>query len=200
VELSLYESGVTYSGPWLIDLQLGNLLRPLGNRHPRMAPHGVYPCAGEDQWLAAACRDDRDWRALCGVLTGGLDPDWGLAQRRAAEDAIDDAITAWTRRRTKEAAALDLRAAGVPAGPVNTTPDILADPQIRHRGYFVELEESLPVPGVPFRMQSCPGGDWTPCPRLGADNRAVLEEWLGYDGEKISALERAGTLADRPPP
>ena len=52
LELSLYESGVTYSGPWLIDAQLGNPIRPHGNRHPQMAPHGVYPCAGEDQWLA----------------------------------------------------------------------------------------------------------------------------------------------------
>lgn len=199
IELSLYESGVAYSGPWLIDTQLGHPLRPLGNRHPRMSPHGVYPCAGNDQWLALACRDDDDWRALCGLLDNGLDPRWTLARRRAAAEAVDAVIAAWTGSRSRDTAVCLLRSAGVPAGAVNTAPDMLADPQARHRGYFVPLEAEMSVPGVPFRMQSCPAKDWTPSPNLGADNTAVLEDWLGYDAERVHALESAGTLATAPP-
>ena len=114
VELSLHEGGVAFCGPWLVEAQLG--LQPIarvGNRHPAMAPHGVSPCAGEDAWIALSCRDDDEWCALCGVVAG-LPEKADLQQRFAAHDDIDDAISAWTRRRPKDAAAETLQAAGVP--------------------------------------------------------------------------------------
>ncbi len=44
---------------------------PLGNSHPHAAPHGVYPSAGEDQWVAIAVMDDDAWRALVHARSGG---------------------------------------------------------------------------------------------------------------------------------
>ena len=199
VELSLHEGGVAFCGPWLLETQLGTALAPLGNRHPRMAPHGVYPCAGDDQWVAVACPGDAEWQALCGVVAG-LDATADLATRQVHHDQIDASVGAWTRRYSKADAAAKLQAAGVPAGPVNTTPDMTADPQTRARGFFVPLEPGpTPMPGNPIKMPGATPDDWTPCPRLGGDNRAVLEEWLGYDDDRIDALERAGVLVDKPP-
>ena len=200
VEMSLHESGVVFCGPWLVEHQLGGKVERIGNRHPAMAPHGVYPCRGDDAWVAIACRDDADWRALCDVVGAGLDPSAHVAERRASADAIDRAISEWAASRTKEEAADALQAAGVPAGPVNVTPDMVADPQVRERGFFVPLEPGpTPVPGNPVKMDGIGSDDWTPCPRLGADNAAVLGDWLGYDDEKIAGMERAGVLADKPP-
>ena len=200
VELSLHEGGVAFCGPWLVEAQLGRQpIARIGNRHPAMAPHGVYPCAGEDAWIALSCRDDDEWRALCGVVDG-LPEDADLRQRFAAHDDIDDAIAAWTRRHPKDGAAETLQAAGVPAGPVNITPDMTADAQVRSRGFFVPLEAGpTPMPGNPIKMAGIASADWTPCPRLGADNRSVLQNWLGYDEERIEALEAAGVLVDKPP-
>jgi len=199
VEVSLHEAGVTFSGPWLIERQLGRAVMPLGNRHPQMAPHGVYRCAGADAWIALACTDASEWRALCGLLDAGLDPDASLQARMRAQPQIDTAIGAWTRRLDKHAAAEQLQQAGIPAGPVNTTPDLLADAQVRARGFFVPLEAQTPVPGNPVQMPGLSSADWTPCPRLGADNATVLEDWLGYSPERIAELERLQVLADRPP-
>ena len=120
VEMSLHEGGVAFCGPWLVETQLrGQSGRPdeqgvgrLGNRHPRLAPHGVYPCAGDDAWVAIACRDDEDWRGLCGVVEG-LDPNADLAARQAGQDRIDATLAAWTRERGKVEAARHLQAAGV---------------------------------------------------------------------------------------
>ena len=56
-----------------------------------------------------------------------------------------------------------------------------------------------PMPGNPIKMAGTSSGDWTPCPRLGADNRAVLKDWLNYDDDRINALEAAGVLVDKPP-
>lgn len=199
VEMSLHEGGVSYSGPWLIEHQLGGHIEPLGNRHPQMAPHGVYLCAGDDAWIALACRDDDDWRALCGIVDG-LQHDADLAARSANHDDIDSTIARWTSRRSKEAAAATLQTAGVPAGPINVTPDMTADPQIRYRRFFVPIESGpTPMPGNPIQMAGIGSDDWTPCPRLGSDNRAVLQEWLNYDDARLASLEEAGVLVDKPP-
>jgi crotonobetainyl-CoA:carnitine CoA-transferase CaiB-like acyl-CoA transferase len=200
IDLSMHECGVDYSGPWLVERQFGGHVVPIGNRHPAMAPHGVYPCTGEDAWVAIACADDAEWRALCGVLGAGLDPGLTLPARRAAHDVIDSTLARWTRNLGKHEAVAILQAAGVPAGPVNTAPDMLADAQIVARQFFVPLDEQTPMPGNPVRMPGLSTADWTPCPGLGADNHAVLRDWLGYADDRIGELERTGVLANEPPP
>ena len=200
VELALHESGAAFCGPWLIEHQLGGTVGRIGNRHPGMAPHGVYPCAGDDAWVAIACRDDRDWQALCGVLGGGLEARLTLAARRRDQDRIDAALAAWTAQRGKADAARALAAAGVPAGAVNATPDMVADPQVQARGFFVPLEAGgTPMPGNPIKMRGISPADWSPCPRLGADNAAVLGSWLDYDAAAVADMARAGVLFDTPP-
>ena len=212
VELALHESGAAFCGPWLVERQLSGLfpaepsslaegsMERLGNRHPNMAPHGVYPCAGEDAWVAIACRDDGDWQHLCTAVGTGLVGRANLAQRRQMHDAIDAAIAAWTSQRSKAEAERALLAAGVPAGAVNATPDMTADAQVQARGFFVPLEAGgTPMPGNPIKMGGISPADWTPCPKLGADNAPVLREWLGYDSSEVEQLMRRGVLVDKPP-
>ena len=93
-----------------------------------------------------------------------------------------------------------LQAAGIPAGPVTIAPDILADPQVSDRRYFVRLERddlpSTPMPGSPMVID----GDfersyWRVAPRLGEHNRQVLKDWLGYEASETAPLgtrRRAG--------
>jgi crotonobetainyl-CoA:carnitine CoA-transferase CaiB-like acyl-CoA transferase len=199
VELSLHEAGVCYNGPWLIERQLGGEVMPLGNRHPRMAPHGVYRCAGHDAWVAVACRDEGQWRALCTLIGGPLEPTADLTERQTQHQAIDAAISAWTAARSPADAVGALQDAGIAAGQVNAAPDMIDDPQVIHRGFFVPLDAGMPVPGTPVKMAGTATADWSPCPKLGADNAAVLKGWLGYGDEQVRELERAGVLADRPP-
>ena len=201
VEMSLHEGGVSYNGPWLIDLQLPDTADPacVGNAHPQMAPHGVYPCLGEDAWIALACANQAQWSALAGCISG-LDATLTLPQRQAISTQIDARISAWTARHDKQQAAQLLQQAGVSAGPVNTVPDMVADPQVTARDYFVTYERfDVPMPGNPIRMPQLDVSEWQPCPRLGADNAAVLKEWLGMEATDLQALQGAGALADKPP-
>ena len=199
IEMSLHDAAVSFCGPWLIDRQLGNPMERLANGHPVMVPHGVFPSAGEDEWIAIACRDEGEWRSLCSVVPG-LDPDADFATRRRDCSEIDALITRWTKCRDKWIAAEALQAAGVPAGPVNTTPDMLNDPQSRERGFFVPIEAGpTPMPGNPIKMEGISSADWTPCPKLGADNAAVLKGWLDYSDDQVAELERTGVIVDRPP-
>lgn len=205
VELSLHEGGVSFSGPWLIDQQLGHAPQCVGNRHPQMAPHGVYPCRGTDQWLALACENDQQWAALYLILqeTDGahaLGADWSFGQRQRRADKIDQCISMWTSRLNKEVAADLLQQRGIPAGPVNTTPDMVADPQVQAREFFVPYERfDTPMPGNPMHMPGLDSGQWRPCPALGEHNREVLQEWLALSDEAVDALQSQGVLLDRPP-
>ena len=200
MEMALHESGVSFCGPWLVEQQLGGAGAPIGNAHPAMSPHGVYPCSGEDAWIAIACRDDADWRRLCTLIGNGLEQQTPLTQRRSQSARIDATIAAWTATRTRDDAATALQAAGIPAGPVNTTPDMVADPQVRQRRFFVPLEPGpTPVPGNPIKMRGIGSGDWTPSPNLGADNATVLRDWLGWDEEQVLELQQAGVIVDKPP-
>ena len=155
VELSLHECGVTFNGPWLIERQLGGELGPQGNRHPEMAPHGMYRCrsrnlADDADWVAVACQDQCAWQGLVSLLGSELDPGWGLAERVARAATIDAALQDWSLGLDKDAAAEALQQAGVAAGPVATAPDMLAEPQAQAREFFAIYERfATPIPGNP---------------------------------------------------
>ena len=168
----------------------------MGNRHP---PHGVYPCQGEDEWMALACRSDDDWAALCHLIGSGLEPKADLQWRQKEHNSIDETISSWTAIRSKTQAANDLQEAGISAGPVNTTPDMTADDQVKHRGFFVPLDGNVPMPGNPVKMSGTSTEDWKTCPALGADNVQILKDWLGYSDAQIADLVKAGVLNSRPP-
>ncbi len=199
VEMSLHECGVSFSGPWLIQQQLGGEIEPIGNRHPQMAPHGVYRCEGDDEWLALGCANDDQWVALCDLIAGDLDPSADLARRLNQHEFIDGVISGWIAMRSKAKAAAQLQEAGICAGPVNTTPDMTGDDQVRHRGFFVPLDGDVPMPGNPVKMKGSSSADWKPCPKLGEDNARILKEWLGYSESRIEELVQAGVLNDKPP-
>jgi crotonobetainyl-CoA:carnitine CoA-transferase CaiB-like acyl-CoA transferase len=199
IEISLHETGVAYSGPWLIDTQLGVQPQCQGNGHPQMAPHGVYACLGEDQWLALACENDGQWRQLS-QLVGNLEAQWSLQYRLQNQEWIDDVLQTWTSTRDKNTAADILQSHGIPAGPVNSAPDMLADEQSKARGFFVPYERfATPMPGNPIHMQGLDSSQWQACPELGADNSSVLHEWLQYDADHIQRLYGEGLLHNKPP-
>src|SRR5436190_7422802 len=123
IDMACTEAGTALVGPDLLDYTVnGRPLRrdgqPDSNRShaPARAPHGIYPAAGEDNWIAIACRDDQDWHALAGVI----DEPWAkdarndtLAERLAVQDALDERLGAWTATRDRLATAEALRSAGV---------------------------------------------------------------------------------------
>ena len=83
---------------------------------------------------------------------------------------------------------------------MNTTPDMTSDPQTIARNFFVPIERGpTPIPGNPIKMNEVSSADWSPCPRLGENNHAILSEWLGYSNEDIHELESSGVIVDRPP-
>ena len=172
---------------------------PQGNRSELAVPHGVYPSAGDDRWVAIVAADDAAWNRLETALGWPHDPALAtLAGRLAAREPIDERLAAFTRARTREEVADTLQAAGVSAVPVMGPIDHHADEHLTERGFIVTLEHPEVGRerhvGNPIRMSRLPQRVAASAPCVGAGTEAVLAEWLGLGDDEITALAAGGVL------
>ena len=203
IDQSQAESALHFLTPALLDYTVhGRSQERVGNADAHLAPHGVYPAAGQDRWLAIAVRTEAQWQALCEVMRR---PELGhdsrcatLAARLTHREALDTIVAAWTQAHSAQEAEAMLQARGVPASTVQNSQELYGDPQLTHRGHFVELPDPLhgttTVEGSRFRLSRTPARVERAGPTLGRDNQYVLETILGYSPERIAALTDAGIL------
>ena len=172
----------------------------MGHRQRAMAPHGTNPSKGEDCWVAIACKNDEQWRALCNLIGHPEKSNLALSERIEQHDEIDDMICAWSLIRTNQEATALLQDYTIAAGPVNNAADITEDQQVRARQFFVPFERfNTQIPGHSIQMGGIQRNTWTRCPDLGEHNREVLRAWLNYEDDVIRALERDAVIFSAPP-
>jgi crotonobetainyl-CoA:carnitine CoA-transferase CaiB-like acyl-CoA transferase len=204
LDQSQMEASLYFLAPELLDYQAsGRVPRRAGNQAPGAAPHDAYPCAGQDQWCAVAVETDEQWRALRGVLgnpawamAAELDTAAGRLERRAL---IDQQLAEFTAGLGARALMDLLQSAGVPAGMVQRSSDLLADPQLAHRRFFrrmthVEMGE-VPYEGHQFLIRGYDNGPLTPAPCLGEHSVQVLQEVLGCSDEDLARIAASGALS-----
>ena len=198
IDVSQLEASSLILDATLIDaLNTGRVQPPLGNRDLRHAPHGVFPCAGDDRWCAIAVTTDEQWRALANLISedgslGGDECYASAAQRLAAQDELESLIAAWTCSRSVDEVEQALQAVGVPAHRVAAMRDVQDDPQLVHRGHWRPSEH--PVIGdvsyetPAWRLSDTPPPQPAHSPLLGQDNEYVYRELLGYSEEEFTQL------------
>lgn len=197
VELAMIEGEFQILGDAYIDFAMnGRERRRTGNAHPAMEPHDVFPCAGEDSWVAIAVETDEQWRLLCRV-TGleGLASDPVLATltgRQQNGGAVHTALSAWTRTKSHLAVQDALQRAGVPAAAVLDVAELLANPHVvaRHGFEYVTVRGVGPAPYVrpAFILGGTPTPLETPAPAFGQDNATIFRDLAGVDADGLTAL------------
>lgn len=202
IDLAQYEVAVSQLGEMVLEYAFtGRAPARQGNHDPALAPHQVFPCQGNDRWIAIACRSDHDWeqlRMVMGNPAWAADSHYATAPGRKAHEAdLEQGIAAWTRGFPPEELMQRLQAAGVPAGVVATNKDLLLDPQLRARDFFRTVAQPAPTGLRPHLRSSWPISGIQPppdqpAPTLGQHNRYVLAELLGYPPDQIVALEAQG--------
>jgi crotonobetainyl-CoA:carnitine CoA-transferase CaiB-like acyl-CoA transferase len=206
VDVSMQEACATFIGDeWMRYQDTGAPPARRGNRHPAYAPHGVFGCAGDDQWVALAAPDDAAWAAAARVL-GGAELAAGrfaaAAGRLAAESDLEAAIGARTAGRDKRELAGALAAAGVIAAPVLDVGEVLADAGLAARGVLRPVTHPLAgeaiQAGLPLRLASTPLPPWGAAPQHGEHSREVLQQELGLSEEAYAALAAAGITGRGP--
>ncbi len=180
----------------------GEVVTRNGNRSEQAAPHGAYPCLGEDRWVVIAVWDDEDWKRLCEEMhhpAWSADPSYETnAGRLAAADALDDELSGWTRQHDARDLMTRLQAAGIEACVCQEFQEIVDDSQLSHRGHWTRVEHSnvgsLLAERSGFRLSETDGELRTAGPNLGEHTNDILTECLGLDPVEIERLREEEVL------
>jgi crotonobetainyl-CoA:carnitine CoA-transferase CaiB-like acyl-CoA transferase len=147
---------------------------------------------------------DDEWRALCELASlpaelSSLD----RAARSREHERIDDRLAEWTRTREVTALAAELQARRIIAAPVRDARDLVTDPHLAARGFWIEVDHAAVgrrvQPSLPIHWSATPATYRRGAPCLGEHNREVLRETLGCSEVEFDELEARGVLHRRPP-
>jgi crotonobetainyl-CoA:carnitine CoA-transferase CaiB-like acyl-CoA transferase len=205
LDVSQTEVGIMTSGTAILEAQVtGRSTERNGNRarSADWAPHGAYPCRGNDEWIAISVQTDQEWRALTDVIGS---PAWSLdsrfataADRKTSEDELDRMLAESTRSQDRYDLMQRLQARGVSACAVQNAADRCdRDEQLKARGYFVPLPHSeigtWPIENFPAKFASMKvdvgGRPGRGAPAIGEDNDYVYGELLGLTAAEIATLK-----------
>ena len=198
IDYSQAEAVMQMVGPAYMDYTLNKRVAgPIGNAHPLAAgaPHGVFPCQGEDRWISIAVMTDEEWTGLVGAMKS---PDWAIADayattagRVADAEAIHSRLAEWTRSFDDHQLTATLQAAGVAAAPVLNVADLLDDPHYEARETFIEVRHPLGFDETIYgKYVKCSAGtpDVKPGPVIGQDNEHVFKDLLGLATDRYEQL------------
>ena len=203
IDTAQYETGLQFMAPILLDYKInGKVASRNGNRDPAAAPHGAYPCKGDDSWCVISASSESDWESLCRAMGN---PAWTkesrfatLQSRKEHEDELDQKIGAWTAGFTAREITQKLQAAGIRAAILNTMRDINSHPQLKHRKQWVELEPpeigKMHYQRPPFFLTRTPSGPERRDPLLGEHNGYFYQELLGLSEKEYQELVVEGVI------
>ena len=209
VDLACTEAALSLHGPALLDWTVnGRPYRRAGQPHsnrnqwPPMVPHGIYPCRGDDDWVAIACRDQVDWDSLTSVIEAAwcADPQFAdLPSRLAAQNRLDEHLGAWTGPRDKLDVQKHLRAAGVPVAAVLKPEErVDLDPSTGGFGLWPTVRHSkmgkVRVDGQPAQFSTTEWHQERGGPCLGEHNEEVLTRLLGMTAHQVEQLRGEGVI------
>lgn len=203
IDLAQSECAIHFLAPGYLDFQAnGRLPGPVGNDYGGASPHGVFPCKGDDQWVAIAVQDEPQWVALTECIgRSDLAADPALRQflqrlDRASE--IEGAIAEWSSGRSAIDAESALIDRGVPAHAVLDSPMAVADDQLNHREHFLPVQHpihgEIMLENARFRLGRTPGRVTRSGPTFGQDSSYILQDLLGFTDAELADLAAAGAL------
>lgn len=204
IELSQIESTITFLTPQLLEYQAtGIAAERAGNADSRALLHGVFPCAGDDRWIAVEVWDEAAWASLLDVLSPGGDAAAILrlpaAARANERQRVEDAIGSITRDWDAFELMTALRSAGVAAGAALKGSDLLGEETLNARDHFRYLDHPemgrLAYNGPAYRFDRTPSELTKAAPCLGEDTDEVLREILSLSDERLAEYRSAGLLA-----
>jgi len=181
----------------------GRQVEPVGNGSTQSAPHGVYRCRGDDRWCAIGVFSDDEWQGFCRALGN---PPWAedgrfatLVGRLENADELDRLVEGWTREHTAEEVMALLQGQGVAAGVVQDASDLANDPQLKERGFFIELDHpelgKTISDATPIKLSGAPARYGRAAPILGQDNDYVYKQLLGMSDGEVAELRQQGVIS-----
>lgn len=204
IDLSQIEALLCVLPAPIVQGQLDTHILVPANTHPRFAPHGHFPCRGDDRWIAFSVRDEQ-WPAFIAEAevssdaSFAADPRWSdRGERLRCRAELESAIAGWTAAHDRDDLVESLLEAGIPAAPVASFEDLSGSPWAKERELTVRVPHKYlgdtDVYVVPWKFGGRSAGRAVPAPLLGADTDDVLEDLLNLDPKRIDRLRADGVL------
>ncbi len=198
IDVSQVEAMASLLGGTILEYTVnGREVEPVGNSSTRAAPHGVYRCQGDDRWCAIAVFADGEWQ---GFKRASGNPPWTederfttLSSRLENAEELDRLVGAWTMGYTAEEVMVSLQEEGVAAGVVQDAGDLASDPQLKARGFFIELGKTL-SDATPIKLSEASARYRRGAPTQGQDNSYVYGELLGMSEDELAELRQQGII------
>ncbi len=200
VEVAMFDVAVPGMTTVFSSALQGKKIRRTANQHPGVCPSNVYPAA--DGAVLIFCLSEKHWRTLAAMMgRSELAHDARFkdhAARLRIVDEVDEIVSGWTRERSREELTAAFTDHGIPAAPVRSVEEVIADPELGGRGVLVESSYpdygAIQVLGLPYRLSPDERvGRPAPPPRLGQHTAPVLAE-LGIDQNKLERLRNEGVV------
>jgi benzylsuccinate CoA-transferase BbsF subunit len=199
IDLSQMEAMTSLLGDAFLEFTRGKPeVKPAGNRSDKFAPHGIYPCQGNDRWCAITVTTSEEWEGFKRALSN---PDWAnearfssLESRLENVETLENFVGEWTRQYPAEEVMIRMQREKVPAGVVQNAADLANDPQLESRGFFRKIDH----PGLgrnfadasPIHLSDGPTTYRRAAPLRGQDNEYVYRDLLGLTENEINYLKR----------
>ncbi|NYT36402.1 CoA transferase [Allopusillimonas soli] len=195
IDIAQTEPTIAMIGPAVMDYEVNGVIQNRrGNRHPKFAPQGVFPCKGRDRWIAITVQSDKQWASLCEVLGLIVPAEWaGGAGRLRYQGEIEQVLSVASSKWDSLELAVALQNMGVTAGPVQDARDVLEkDAQLQDRKHWISLDHPEMGPSTyncaPFRFSNAASAPSSPAPMLGQHTQEIGRELLGLSETEITAL------------
>ena len=167
-----------------------------GNRNHYMAPNNLYPCVGEDRWVAIAIKTEEEWQAFCEAIGN---PIWTMEKRFydkqnriQNQEKLDELVSEWTKKHTPFEVMDILQKAGVAASPKMEEDEIVGNPHYMNRQIHVEVDhpklDGIPIYTQPWRFSNTQYKTGR-APMVGEHNDYVYGKILGISKDKIENLQ-----------
>ncbi|MQF49013.1 CoA transferase [SAR202 cluster bacterium AC-647-N09_OGT_505m] len=204
IDISLAENFLPHLGELFMDYTInGRVASSPGNRdHMGLMVQGVYPCAGDDEWIAISLGKIEQWHTLCRLMEKQElveDERFGdMVGLLANHNQVDQIIGAWTTTQDPIDLFHTLQIGGISAGHVMHEEHAFNDPHIKERGFFVsvtapEVGTHL-YPGTTYKMSKIPFEVRKPPVRVGEDNDYIYREVLNLSEEEYDELKALGHI------
>lgn len=198
LDLSMAEVALSFAPEQVLNYTINEKITgPLGNQDVFMAPHGCYRCKGEDKWVAIAVSNDKEWKAFCDAIGN---PEWtekpefnDALSRRKNQEELDRLIREWTINYDHYEVMQKLQKSGIMAGASLNVEEVVNDPQLNERNFFVDIEypdkTKIRRTRLPWKLSDTPMGNYCYAPSLGEQNNYVFGEILGISKDNIQKLK-----------
>lgn len=201
IDCSMQEAMVSILEGAIVRWTIGKeLLTPIGSHNPHDAPMGAYKC--KDGYIIIATVGDEHWHRFCRAIgrpEWASDPEYRTKRQRWEKKLIlAEEIEKWTANYTVREAGEILDRERVANSPILNIQQVVDDPHLNARGYFVEVEHPIigkaKIPGIPFKLSETPGEVEHPSPLVGEHNELILGKYLKISSAEVKQLKEEGAL------